>query len=76
VGHLDALEQLGGCPTRHIRYDNLKAAVSRVLFGWNRLESTGGSRFAPTTASTRVGPVGGVLTRGTTLIGARRRQTG
>lgn len=30
-----------GCwvPTRHIRYDNLKSAVSRVLFGRNRLES-------------------------------------
>ena len=31
--------ELGGVPVRHIRYDNLKAAVSRVLSGRNRLES-------------------------------------
>ena len=31
--------QLGGVPTVHIRYDNLKSAVSRVLFGRNRVES-------------------------------------
>ena len=28
-----------GCRSRHVRYDNLKAAVSRVLSGRNRLES-------------------------------------
>jgi transposase len=38
-GHVHAFEQFGGVPTVHIRYDNLKAAVSRVLFGRNRTES-------------------------------------
>jgi len=38
-GHLAAFEVLGGTPVFHIRYDNLKAAVSRVLFGRNRVES-------------------------------------
>jgi transposase len=38
-GHLAAFEVLGGLPVVHIRYDNLKAAVSRVLFGRNRVES-------------------------------------
>ncbi len=38
-GHRYAFEQLGGIPTRHIRYDNLKAAVSRVLMGRTRVES-------------------------------------
>lgn len=38
-GHEYAFTQLGGVPFRHIRYDNLKSAVSRVLTGRNRLES-------------------------------------
>jgi transposase len=38
-GHEYAFDQLGGVPFRHVRYDNLKAAVSRVLVGRNRLES-------------------------------------
>jgi transposase len=38
-GHHDAFEVFGGTPVFHIRYDNLKAAVSRVLFGRNRTES-------------------------------------
>ena len=38
-GHVYAFERLGGVPTRHIRYDNLKSAVSRVLLGRNRIES-------------------------------------
>ncbi len=38
-GHVWAFEQLGGVATVHIRYDNLKAAVSRVLIGRNREES-------------------------------------
>lgn len=38
-GHRYAFEQLGGIPTVHIRYDNLKAAVSRVLAGRTRVES-------------------------------------
>ena len=38
-GHLYAFEALGGVPIDKIRYDNLKSAVSRVLFGRSRLES-------------------------------------
>jgi transposase len=38
-GHVAAFEQLGGVPVVHIRYDNLKSAVTRVLFGRNRMES-------------------------------------
>jgi transposase len=38
-GHEYAFTELGGVPFRHVRYDNLKAAVSRVLTGRNRLES-------------------------------------
>ncbi len=38
-GHQQAFEVLGGTPTDKIRYDNLKSAVSRVLFGRNRTES-------------------------------------
>lgn len=36
-GHVVALERLGGCP-RRIRYDNLSAAVKRILVGRNREE--------------------------------------
>jgi transposase len=38
-GHQQAFEVFGGVPELHIRYDNLKSAVSRVLFGRNRTES-------------------------------------
>ena len=38
-GHVYAFEQLGGTPLDKIRYDNLKSAVSRVLFGRDRAES-------------------------------------
>jgi transposase len=38
-GHQYAFETLGGVPAGQIRYDNLKSAVSRVLFGRNRSES-------------------------------------
>jgi transposase len=38
-GHQAAFEVFGGTPMFHIRYDNLKAAVSRVLFGRTRTES-------------------------------------
>jgi transposase len=38
-GHVAAFDMLGGVPVVHVRYDNLKAAVSRVLSGRNRLES-------------------------------------
>lgn len=41
-GHVHAFERLGGVPVpwERVRYDNLKAAVSRVLFGRDRQEST------------------------------------
>lgn len=38
-GHADAFRVLGGVPTRHIRYDNLKPAVNQVCFGRSRIES-------------------------------------
>jgi len=38
-GHVYALDRLGGVPTDKIRYDNLKPAVSRVLFGRTRVET-------------------------------------
>ena len=38
-GHVAAFEVLGGVPVVHIRYDNLKSAVSRVLFGRSRIEN-------------------------------------
>jgi len=38
-GHVHAFTVLGGVPVVHIRYDNLKAAVSRVLSGRTRTES-------------------------------------
>jgi transposase len=38
-GHVEAFRVLGGIPTRHIRYDNLKPAVNRVCFGRTRIES-------------------------------------
>jgi transposase len=38
-GHVYAFDRLGGVPLDKIRYDNLKPAVSRVLFGRTRTES-------------------------------------
>ena len=35
-GHIDAFDEIGGIPTRHIRYDNLTAAVQTVLYGKGR----------------------------------------
>jgi transposase len=35
-GHVHAFDRLGGVPVDKIRYDNLKPAVSRVLFGRTR----------------------------------------
>ena len=35
-GHVDAFEELGGIPTRHIRYDNLTSAVQKVVYGSGR----------------------------------------
>lgn len=38
-GHVRAFEALGGIPYGQIRYDNLRSAVHRVLFGRDRIES-------------------------------------
>jgi transposase len=35
-GHIDAFEDIGGIPTRHIRYDNLTDAVAKVIYGTRR----------------------------------------
>jgi len=35
-GHIDAFNEIGGIPTKHIRYDNLTAAVTAVVFGQGR----------------------------------------
>jgi hypothetical protein len=37
--HVYAFGRLGGVPLEQVRYDNLKPAVSRVLFGRTRVES-------------------------------------
>ena len=51
-GHQIAFERLGGAPGR-VRYDNLKAAVVRVLAGRERVESDRFTALRSTTASTR-----------------------
>jgi hypothetical protein len=38
-GHVTAFEDMGGVPWRHIRYDNLSAAVAKVLRGRSRAET-------------------------------------
>ena len=38
-GHIEAFEAIGGVPTRHIRYDNLTDAVTKVLRGRGRDEN-------------------------------------
>ncbi|MGA4844926.1 hypothetical protein ACOBQB_01005 [Streptomyces sp. G5(2025)] len=38
-GHVEAFDILGGVPSRHIRYDNLKPAVNRICTGRSRIES-------------------------------------
>ena len=35
-GHIAAFEEIGGVPTRHIRYDNLTSAVQKVIYGSSR----------------------------------------
>lgn len=35
-GHIEAFNALGGVPARHIRYDNLTSAVTRVIYGAGR----------------------------------------
>jgi hypothetical protein len=44
-GHEYAFDRIGGVPCRHIRYDNLKSAVRRVLFGRERIESQRWQQF-------------------------------
>ncbi|MFN2592166.1 MAG: IS21 family transposase [Candidatus Dormibacteria bacterium] len=38
-GHVEAFAYFGGVPAGHIRYDNLKTAVLKVLLGRERLEN-------------------------------------
>ncbi|MDJ0315786.1 IS21 family transposase [Arthrobacter antibioticus] len=35
-GHIEAFETLGGVPAKHIRYDNLTSAVTKVIYGAGR----------------------------------------
>lgn len=35
-GHIAAFSELGGVPTKHVKYDSLKSAVTTVLFGTDR----------------------------------------
>jgi transposase len=35
-GHIEAFNEIGGVPVRHIRYDNLTSAVRAVVFGQGR----------------------------------------
>jgi len=44
-GHVHAFDILGGVPAVQIRYDNLRSAVHRVLFGRNRIESARWTAF-------------------------------
>ncbi|MFE6498160.1 hypothetical protein [Streptomyces sp. NPDC057748] len=44
-GHVEAFEALGGCPTVHIRYDNLRPEVKQVLFGRSRTETARWAAF-------------------------------
>ncbi|MEV5380835.1 hypothetical protein AB0L26_33475 [Streptomyces nondiastaticus] len=44
-GHAEAFTVLGGVPSVHIRYDNLKPVVKQVLFGRSRVESARWASF-------------------------------
>jgi hypothetical protein len=44
-GHVTAFDVTGGVPWRHVRYDNLSPAVSKVLTGRNRTETARWSAF-------------------------------
>ncbi len=35
-GHIEAFNALGGVPTKHIRYDNLTSAVTKIIYGAGR----------------------------------------
>ena len=38
-GHIAAFSELGGVPTVHMKYDNLKSAVTAVLFSTDRRQT-------------------------------------
>ena len=44
-GHVTAFEVTGGVPWRHVRYDNLSPAVSKVMTGRDRKETSRWSAF-------------------------------
>jgi hypothetical protein len=44
-GHVYAFDRIDGVPYGQIRYDNLRSAVKRVLFGRSRVESTRWKQF-------------------------------
>ncbi len=44
-GHVHAFRVLGGIPTRHIRYDNLKPAVRQMCTGRTRVENERWTEF-------------------------------
>jgi transposase len=44
-GHVTAFDVTGGVPWRHIRYDNLAPAVSKVMCGRNRTETARWATF-------------------------------
>jgi transposase len=44
-GHEYAFDRIGGVPHAQIRYDNLRSAVQRVLFGRDRVESARWRQF-------------------------------
>jgi transposase len=44
-GHVHAFRVLGGVPTRHIRYDNLKPAVRQMCTGRTRVENERWTEF-------------------------------
>lgn len=44
-GHIEAFTEIGGIPTRHIRYDNLTSAVAAVLHGTTDRRRTENQRW-------------------------------
>jgi transposase len=79
-GHVEAFRVLGGVPTKHIRYDNLKPAVNRVCFGRNRVESERWVAFRSFYLLTELAPgfaqVREVLRAASTTVPGRDRQRG
>jgi transposase len=81
-GHVEAFAVLGGIPVRHVRYDNLKSAVSQVCFGRSRVESQRWTAFRshslltelPALFSQFTGQAAGEMT--TVSVRVRRRDAG